>query len=173
MSEANKTQVGGDHYKSDYAHWDLVQRLSLDYLIGCATKYVTRWRKKNGLEDLKKALHYLNKRSESAPLLAPNCLIPVAVKEVDAFVKANKLDAVERRFILLASVAQTSEDFDYARQALFTLMDEVERDLPVPKPVPLTEENHYTERVGDTPSCGDGSFDARMRKPPMGRWGDM
>lgn len=59
---ANKTQIGGSHYQSEYQHWDFV-RLCLGnrYLEGCVTKYVARWRKKNGLQDLMKALHYLDK----------------------------------------------------------------------------------------------------------------
>lgn len=58
----NSMQVGGDHYRSEYQHWDFVQAcLNGRYLEGQITKYVTRWRKKNGIEDLKKAQHYANK----------------------------------------------------------------------------------------------------------------
>lgn len=62
--EANEYQVGGEHYKSEYQHWDLVCDTDMHYLLGCATKYVSRWRKKNGAQDLKKALHYLTKADE-------------------------------------------------------------------------------------------------------------
>lgn len=62
---ANDKQYGGDHYKGwEYEHWDFVTDLGLPYLIGCASKYVVRWRAKNGLEDLKKASHYLEKAIE-------------------------------------------------------------------------------------------------------------
>ena len=30
------------------------------YLVGNVTKYISRWKKKNGVEDLKKALFYLD-----------------------------------------------------------------------------------------------------------------
>jgi hypothetical protein len=33
--------------------------------MGCATKYVSRWRKKNGVQDLEKAKHYCEKLKES------------------------------------------------------------------------------------------------------------
>ncbi len=58
----NERQVAGGHYKSSYQHWDYV-RLALDsrYLEGCLSKYVYRWRKKNGLQDLLKAQHYYEK----------------------------------------------------------------------------------------------------------------
>lgn len=61
---ANEQQVGGDHYKSEYQHWDFVIDTGLHYLLGCATKYISRHEKKNGAEDLKKAIHYINKAQE-------------------------------------------------------------------------------------------------------------
>lgn len=62
---ANDYQRGGDHYrKNEYQHWDFVTDLALHYLIGNATKYMSRWRDKGGLVDLEKSLHYLNKAIE-------------------------------------------------------------------------------------------------------------
>lgn len=64
MSE-NERQVGGDHYKTGgEEHWDRVARLGLDYFQGQITKYVERWKKKNGIEDLRKAQHFLAKYIE-------------------------------------------------------------------------------------------------------------
>lgn len=62
---ANDRQVGGNHYKTGgEEHWDRVQRLGLDYFQGQITKYVERWKLKNGVEDLKKARHFLDKYIE-------------------------------------------------------------------------------------------------------------
>jgi hypothetical protein len=62
---ANDRQHGGNHYKQmEYQHWDFVVDTCQPYLIGCATKYVSRWRRKNGIEDLRKAQHYLEKADE-------------------------------------------------------------------------------------------------------------
>lgn len=62
---ADQHQVGGDHYKSDGEdHWTRVHRLGLSYFQGQITKYVERCWKKNGLEDLKKARHFLDKYIE-------------------------------------------------------------------------------------------------------------
>lgn len=62
---ANEYQIGGDHYnKHDYQHWNLVCDTNLHYLLGCATKYVSRWRDKNGSQDLIKANHYISKALE-------------------------------------------------------------------------------------------------------------
>lgn len=54
-------QEGGDHYQAEYQHWDWVTDIGMGYLPGNATKYVARWRKKNGLADLKKAMTYIEK----------------------------------------------------------------------------------------------------------------
>lgn len=61
---ANNRQVGGDHYAGEYQHWDWVADMGLDYHRGNATKYVARAFKKNGKQDLEKALHYIDKREE-------------------------------------------------------------------------------------------------------------
>lgn len=65
MSEANKTQVGGSHYhKAQIQHWDFAASQNFDYFQGQVTKYVTRWKEKNGLQDLEKAMHFLQKYIE-------------------------------------------------------------------------------------------------------------
>lgn len=64
---ANDTQVGGSHYKKKLGeqHWDRIWRLyGHGYFVGCATKYLERYKDKNGVEDLKKALHYVQKLIE-------------------------------------------------------------------------------------------------------------
>ena len=61
---ANAKQVGGEHYKNTIQHWDWVASNDLDYFQGQITKYVARWRHKNGLEDLLKAAHFLEKYIE-------------------------------------------------------------------------------------------------------------
>lgn len=61
---ANAKQVGGNHYKSTMECWDYILSNQLGYLEGTAIKYITRHRKKNGVEDIKKAIHFLEKLIE-------------------------------------------------------------------------------------------------------------
>jgi len=61
---ANDRQVGGSHYAGEIQHWDFVIANDLDYFQGQITKYVTRWKKKNGVKDLEKAQHFLEKYLE-------------------------------------------------------------------------------------------------------------
>lgn len=65
MSQANAIQHGGTHYKDQTIQpWDFIAQNNLGFLEGNVVKYVSRWKKKNGLEDLKKAQHYLEKLIE-------------------------------------------------------------------------------------------------------------
>lgn len=59
-------QVGGSHYQTESGlqHWDYMCAGHVEYLEGCASGYICRWRRKNGIEDLKKALSFMEKRLE-------------------------------------------------------------------------------------------------------------
>lgn len=67
---ANERQVGGNHYREaaagqDEQHWDRQWRLhGRGYFIGQITRYVERYHLKNGIEDLNKAQHYIEKLKE-------------------------------------------------------------------------------------------------------------
>lgn len=67
MDKANNKQVGGTHYKqfTDYEPWDVVNAWGLGYLDGTALKYLSRWKHKNGVEDLKKCVHFIEKLIET------------------------------------------------------------------------------------------------------------
>jgi len=55
------TQVGGNHYKDmPIQPVEYIHKNSIGYFEGCVIKYVSRWRKKNGVEDLRKARHFLD-----------------------------------------------------------------------------------------------------------------
>lgn len=60
-------QVGGDHYKDlPIQPIDFIHENGLSFIEGSIVKYVVRWRNKNGVEDLKKARHYLDILLEKA-----------------------------------------------------------------------------------------------------------
>ncbi len=62
---ANAEQVGGEHYKRQAIQtWDYITANGIGYLEGNVIKYVSRWRDKGGVEDLRKARHYLDKLIE-------------------------------------------------------------------------------------------------------------
>lgn len=53
-------QISGDHYKTlaiqpvEYIHAN-----KIPFMEGSAIKYLTRWRNKGGIDDLKKAKHFI------------------------------------------------------------------------------------------------------------------
>lgn len=61
MSSALSVQEGGGHYKKlkiqpiEYIHAN-----GIPFAEGSAIKYLTRWRDKGGIEDLKKARHFID-----------------------------------------------------------------------------------------------------------------
>lgn len=67
---ANDEQVGGTHYKDmGIQSWDFMREcMSAEafsgYLQGCCIKYLSRFQRKGGVEDLRKARHYLDKLIE-------------------------------------------------------------------------------------------------------------
>jgi hypothetical protein len=61
----NNIQHGGTHYKDKSVQpWDYIAANGLGYFEGNVVKYVSRWREKGGVEDLRKARHYLDKLIE-------------------------------------------------------------------------------------------------------------
>jgi len=70
--KAKDIQVGGNHYKNfKIQPIEYIQANNLSYCEANVVKYVTRWRSKNGIEDLKKAKHYIDLLMESE-VIEPN-----------------------------------------------------------------------------------------------------
>mgnify|MGYP003638102169 CR=1 FL=1 len=52
-------QIGGSHYKDCVIQpVDYIVKNNLDFLEGNVVKYITRHKTKNGIEDIKKVIHY-------------------------------------------------------------------------------------------------------------------
>lgn len=102
ISEANARQVGGDHYQDKggrtggLQHWDIVDMFNLDYFQGAITKYVFRWKRKDGVKDLRKAQHFLEKYISLAELSE---LFAEAAKD-DTLVP-EKLEAINDKIVAM------------------------------------------------------------------------
>lgn len=67
VGSPDNTQVGGQHYKTAnpaQQHWNLAVDLEWNYLQAQVIKYMMRYRNKNGVQDLEKARHFLDKLIE-------------------------------------------------------------------------------------------------------------
>lgn len=91
---ANNTGPG--HYKDKPLQvWDYVIANNLGYLEGNVVKYVSRWRQKGGVEDLRKAKHYIEKLIEvesgqAAPETAADATLRAQRATWDARVKEQR-----------------------------------------------------------------------------------
>ena len=118
MRKTNDFQHGGDHYSKGISlqHWDICVTFGVGYLEGCATKYLTRWRKKNGVEDLRKAQHYVTKLKEAAadPKYKRHGYVPTLI--VEAFCNDNGIKHPDELLILQSlfqwSTYQDLQDID-------------------------------------------------------------
>ena len=57
--KASDKQIGGNHYKDCAIQpVDYIVKNNLDFLEGNVVKYITRHKTKNGIEDIRKVIHY-------------------------------------------------------------------------------------------------------------------
>ena len=55
------TQVGGTHYKKMKVQpVEYIYKNGIPYMEGNIIKYVSRWKDKGGIQDLRKARHYID-----------------------------------------------------------------------------------------------------------------
>lgn len=57
--QSTDRQEGGSHYQLPIQPIEYIYKNKLGYMEGNVIKYVTRHESKNGAEDLRKAIHYL------------------------------------------------------------------------------------------------------------------
>lgn len=134
---ANSRQVGGEHYDSMFQHWDFVITvLDNRYLEGQITKYVARWRKKSGVQDVEKAIHYFEKLREE---YVAGHLMPAgyAIREVKTvrgrfrfieeqlarFAEENRQDSIERRIFRLCATWDGAGDLNTLEHELQLLLE--------------------------------------------------
>lgn len=124
--KANDKQIGGDHYRSGYQHWDLAVDLGLPYLEGNATKYLSRWRKKHGIQDLEKAKHYVQKIREN---FGPHnrVLQTMQMRQLEEFFTANKIDGKDKMAIALVASWVNVEELDRALKVIDDLIATAKR----------------------------------------------
>lgn len=87
--DALKVQVGGGHYaKLKIQTVEFVMTNRWDFCAGSIVKYLTRYRDKNGRQDLEKAKHFVQLRQAS---LSPDHRQPPARLGMHAYCMANDL----------------------------------------------------------------------------------
>lgn len=116
MCECPKVeQVGGTHYSAVFQHWDWVATLDMNYFAANATKYVSRWRKKNGQQDLDKARSYIEKMISLGDILdspmvwGGQNIISITEANVRFFEQAEMTDTEEEFCSLMSAWGETAD----------------------------------------------------------------
>jgi hypothetical protein len=135
---ANARQVGGDHYKTGGIElWDL---FGPESIIFYASRYLQRWRKKNGVVDLEKALHCVQKLREIAPHHATRNVLVVDDNLFASWLH-NAVDGAEEKSIVRRIVIQWKDDaeLEFAQRQIEYLI----------KKAPVKESNEDLADEGD------------------------
>lgn len=143
MSNANEMQVAGNHYAGKYQHWDFVnEALCGCYMEGQITRYVSRWRKKNGVQDLQKALHYAEKliEMEAAGAVASfndlrsDAEADEAQVALMRFTDSAELNNREAEIIHLCATWTSSKELVEIRSQLLLMISEATNAVATPAP---------------------------------------
>lgn len=125
MENPNDRQVAGTHYAGKLQHWDYVIAARLGYFEGQITKYALRYRKKNGAEDVAKALHYLDKLEwalENGRLPWPTNGVTRDLPTMTAFLRENEPSTLQRQIITIATCYVRRDDLHQLRGYLTLLL---------------------------------------------------
>lgn len=129
MTDPNAMQIGGDHYDTGYQVWDFCENNGLGGLEMCAIKYVCRWRQKEGIKDLEKAIHYIDKLIDlhhNRYRVPKGC---AAGAEIVKFSSAQNLTTTEDTAVMLLSQWNCSQDLEQARDAVQRLIAAYEKEI--------------------------------------------
>ncbi len=170
-------QVGGDHYKSNYQHWDWAVDVGLGPLEYGATRYICRHWKKDGVEDLKKAKHFVEKLME---LNQAGCYshykdIPRGkrslyfIESMSNFVKENKLPYIEARLCERLATWNTDNELFTVRVELEYLIKTSEMAAGAPAPAQATTPAKPPLKDVQTPAAGsiDTSNTIVLKQPHL------
>lgn len=136
---ALERQVGGSHYTSKAIQpVEFWMKNDLGSCEGSVVKYVTRWREKGGVDDLRKARHFLDfilenndyiarhfEKRQVYPVRFPNCI------SANAYIAANKLPEPEAYIVRMvwtwnvtgavARILEAAEQLDEMIEAAWML----------------------------------------------------
>jgi hypothetical protein len=143
MSSANSKQIGGTHYKTGGPeHWDLIDAFQIPYIEGCASKYVCRWRRKDGVIGLEKSVHFVEKRLESMQRIPPRIRSGVPQGSLETFYGYDRTD-VQDQYLLNLLLLRL-----YDKEALEMYLFQVKQMLAEHTPGSPADGGHHSNQVG-------------------------
>lgn len=111
-------EVGGTHYKKlPFQPVTLITRLKLNFIQGSIVKYISRFRYKNGKEDLEKVLHYV----DLGIALNPDNFFTVndySMQNIDEYIRENDFTELIRDIIWCTSLQYWNKVKNHVEQLI-------------------------------------------------------
>ena len=99
--KATETQVGGSHYRAlEIQPIELIAALRCSFIQGCIIKYISRYKAKNGVEDIDKCIHYAQLAIELGD--KRRCKDDTLSYSLNRYILKNKMTMLQRRIITQA-----------------------------------------------------------------------
>lgn len=115
--KAIESQVGGNHYKDmAFQPIELIAALRCSFIQGCIIKYVSRYKNKNGAQDIKKCIHYAQLAIELDD--KRRCNDKALSMNINRYILKNKLTILQRRIITQAVYNNYTQVIQYCKELL-------------------------------------------------------
>lgn len=115
--KATDVQIGGSHYK-DMAMQpiELIVTLRCSFIQGCIIKYISRYKNKNGAQDIRKCIHYAQLAIELGD--KRRCNDKALSMNINRYILKNKLIILQRRIITQAVYNNYTQVIQYCKELL-------------------------------------------------------
>ena len=115
--KATDVQIGGSHYK-DMAMQpiELIVTLRCSFIQGCIIKYISRYKNKNGAQDIRKCIHYAQLAIELGD--KRRCNDKALSMNINRYILKNKLTIFQRRIITQAVYNNYTQIIQYCKELL-------------------------------------------------------
>lgn len=112
-----ESQVGGSHYKDmAFQPIELITALKCSFIQGCIIKYVSRYKNKNGAQDIKKCIHCAQLAIELGD--ERRCDDEAFSMNISKYILKNKFTILQRRIITQAVHNDYIQVIRYCRELL-------------------------------------------------------
>ena len=115
--KATDVQIGGSYYK-DMAMQpiELITALRCSFIQGCIIKYISRYKAKNGVQDIKKCIHYAQLAIQLGD--KRRCNDKTLSLSINKFIIKNKLTILQRRIITQAVYNNYEQVIQFCKELL-------------------------------------------------------
>lgn len=116
-NNALNSQVGGSHYKDMLLQpIELIAVLRCSFIQGCIIKYISRYKAKNGVEDIKKCIHYAQLAIQLGD--KRKCNDKILSMSLNKYILKNKLTIIQRKIITQAVYNNYTQVIQYCKDLI-------------------------------------------------------